>query len=170
MVGKPAYAFTLKGNEIDFVGNVDQATARSLLNIVLGAKAGASPMPGTERAGSGTNDPPHTSLREFLNAHDAKRIPEKIAAIGEFLTRNGAADFSKDDVLKQFRVAREAMPANFHRDINWAIATGWIAEDAQNAGRFYVTQSGKKAVDGKFSGEVTKNSGFRSVRRKRRRS
>ena len=167
--GKRGYDFTLKGEGIDFVGAVDQATARSLLNVVLGSKSISTVPSKTEHEKSRAVRPP-ISLREFLNAHGAKRIPEKIVAIGEYLTASGAADFSKDDVLTQFRMAREPMPGNFRRDFAWAIATAWIAEDVQNPGRFYVTQSGKQAVDESFSGEVTKNSGFRSVRRKRRRS
>ena len=168
--GKRVYAFTLKGEGIDFAGSVDQPTARSLLDVALGGKPLSSfELPKSESSTSKAGSPP-ISLREFMNAHSAKRIPEKIVAIGEFLTRKGTADFSKDDVLAHFRIAREAMPGNFRRDFNWAIATGWVAEDSQNPGRFYVTQSGKQAVDGKFSDDVTKNSGFRSVRRKRRRS
>ncbi|MGB7101895.1 MAG: hypothetical protein WBD95_24405, partial [Xanthobacteraceae bacterium] len=89
--------------------------------------------------------------------------------IAEYLTAGGATDFSKDDVLTQFRIAREAMPGNFRRDFSWAISTGWIAEDPHDPNRFYITQSGKRAVEGNFSKEVTKNSGFRSVRRRRRR-
>jgi hypothetical protein len=165
--GKRSYAFTLKGDGIDFAGAVDQFTARSLLNVVLGAKSSSShELPGVGRE-QGTASNPPISLREFLDGHGAKRIPEKIVVIGEYLTTNGAVDFTKDDVLSHFRIAREAMPGNFPRDFNWAIATGWVAEDVKNPGRFYVTQSGKQAVDGNFSREVTKNSRFRSVRRKR---
>jgi hypothetical protein len=166
------YGFTLRGEDIDFAGNVDQRTAKSILDFVLGGESTrlpAAPAPGAEAQRPGTVLT-RLSLREYLNVHTAKRIPEKITAIGEYLTTNGAADFSKDEVLAQFRIAREAMPGNFNRDFNWAIATGWIAEDGQNPGRFYVTQSGKQAVEGNFSGDLTKNSGIRAVRRKRRRS
>jgi hypothetical protein len=168
---KLGYVFTLKGEGIDFTGAVDQPIARSLLDVVL-ASGNSSP-PTNRRTDNETarvKNPPRQSLREFLSEHGTKRIPEKIVAIGEYLTTNGAADFSKNDVLTQFRIAREAMPGNFGRDFNWAIATGWIAEDAGTPGRFYVTKSGEQAVDRNFSSEVTKNSRFRSVRRKRRRT
>jgi hypothetical protein len=165
------YAFTLKGEGINFVGDVTQVIARTLLDVIL---KGGSPDPSdklSNRDGAtSANSLPRKSLREFLNDHEAKRIPEKIVTIGEYLTVNGAADFSKDEVLTQFRIAREAMPGNFRRDFSWAVATGWIAEDIAHHNRFYVTQSGKQAVSGNFSDEITKHSGFRSVRRKRRRS
>jgi len=167
---KRGYAFTLKGEGIDFSGDVTQVVARSLLDVIL--RSGSTDQSDKSIGGgaTSTNDLPRKSLREFLNDHRATRIPEKIVSIGEYLTANGAADFSKDEVLTQFRTAREAMPGNFRRDFSWAIATGWIAEDMANHNRFYVTQSGKQAVDSNFSNETTKNSGFRSVRRKRRRS
>ena len=168
---KLGFAFTLKGEGIDFKGDVNQATARALLNVALGGDASSTTGLHNARGEKVSSSKlPPTSLREFLNAREAKRIPEKIVAIAEYLTANGAADFSKDDVLTQFRVAREAMPGNFHRDFSWAIAAGWISEDSKNPGRFYTTQSGKNAVEKNFSREITKNSGVRSVRRKRRRS
>ncbi len=162
------YAFTLKGDGIDFAGHVNRSTARSLLDVVLGRTS--NPPRDPQAVKGQIRDVPKQSVREFLNDHGAKRIPEKIAAIGEYITAHGATDFSKDEVLTQFRVAREVMPANFRRDFSWAIATGWIAEDPDHPGRFYITQSGKQAVGGSFSSDVTKNSGFRSVRRRRRRS
>jgi hypothetical protein len=168
---KRGYAFTLKGDGMDFSREVDEPTARSLLNLALGGGVPASLAAAKGGSGSpGASTQAPTSLREFLNNHHAKRIPEKIVTIGEYLTSNGAADFSKDDVLTQFRVARELMPGNFRRDIIWTIANGWIAEDVKNSGRFYVTQAGKRAVEEKFSKEIKKKSGFRSVRRNRRRS
>lgn len=168
---KRSYVFTLKGEGIDFAGDVTQVVARSLLDVIL--KGGPTVSTDKLSLGDGaspSNNLPRKSLREFLNDHAAKRIPEKIVAIGEYLTANGAADFSKDEILTQFRIAREAMPGNFRRDFSWASATGWIAEDIADRNRFYVTQSGKLAVESNFSDEATRNSGFRSVRRKRRRS
>lgn len=168
---KRGYIFTLKGEGIDFAGDITHVTARSILDLILGnGLSGPSDRVLIRSEATPAKNLPRKSLREFLNEHGAKRIPEKIVAIGEYLTTNGATDFSKDEVLMQFRIAREAMPGNFPRDFSWAIATGWIAEDANNPARFYVTHSGKQAVERSFSGEVTKNSGFRTVRRKRRRS
>lgn len=160
------YAFTLKGAGIDFAGRVNQARARSMLDIAIGVKPAPIGKAEAEKPGYSL---PSESPREFLNSSGAKRLPEKIVAIGEFLSARGEADFSKDEVLREFRLAREAMPGNFSRDLRWAIATGWIAQDSEDPKRFYVTQSGKDALEAKFSGETTKNSGFRSLRRKRRR-
>ena len=127
MSAKRSYAFTLKGEGIDFTGHVSHGIARSLLDIVLGSEA-HDPRSDGPTAKRQANDPPKMSVREFLNDHGAQRIPEKIATIAEYLTAGGATDFSKDDVLTQFQIAREAMPGNFRRDFSWAISTGWIAE------------------------------------------
>jgi len=174
-MSKARYDFTLKGDDINFAGSVGTAVARSMLDLAMGVRTPStseseSDGVGKREKGREVVGAPEMSVREFLNAHNARRIPEKIAAIGEYLNSGGTEDFSRDDVLAQFRIAREAMPGNFRRDFNWAIATGWIAEDPKTLARFYVTQSGKQAVDANFSGEITKNSGFRTVRGKRRRA
>jgi hypothetical protein len=169
MVGEERlYAFSLKGAGMNFAREVDEPTARALLHIALGGPAAVQdeqtkPASNRREQKSGSQ-----SVREFLNEHQAKRNPEKIAAVGEYLASTGVSSFSKDDLLSQFRIARESMPRNFRRDLTWTVATGWIAEDPQNPGNFYVTQTGKNAVEGNFSAEIKKKSGFRSVRRRRR--
>ena len=111
---------------------------------------------------------PQGSLREFLDYVTATRNPEKIVAIAEYLSaRESKADVSKDEVLAQFRVARELVPANFSRDFAWALSIGWIAEDAHNMGRFYVTKTGKAAIQERFSREIKKKSGIKPARRRR---
>ena len=72
--------------------------------------------------------------------------------IGEYLIRNGTADFSKDEVLAQFRIAREVMPGNFRRDFSWAIATGWIAEDCPQSGSLLCNAVGQTGGRRKFFG------------------
>jgi hypothetical protein len=110
------------------------------------------------------------SLREFLTDADAKRMPDKIVTIGEYLmSQAGQEDFSGDDVRDRFRAAGEVAPANFSRDFKWTISNGWVAEDPKNPGRYYVTQTGRAAIQAKFSDEVKKKSGFKPVGRRRRR-
>ena len=162
------YAFSLKGTGMNFARQVDESTARALMHIALGGSAPAEDESAKSQPSRPTQVSGTRSVREFLNEHQAKRNPEKIAAVGEYLMSIGVSNFSKDDLLSQFRTARETMPRNFGRDLAWAIATGWIAEDPQSPGSFYVTQSGKLAVEANFSAEIKKKSGFRSVRGRRR--
>jgi hypothetical protein len=162
------YAFSLKGAGMNFAREVDESTARALMQIALGGPAVGEDEQTRPQSNGRKQGVSSQSVREFLNGHQAKRNPEKIATIGEYLASIGVSNFSKDDLLSQFRTARESMPRNFSRDLAWAVATGWIAEDPQSPGSFYVTQTGKIAVEANFSAEIKKKSGFRSVRRRRR--
>jgi hypothetical protein len=167
----PTYALTLIGEGMSITRDVDQPTARAIVDIVLGGRPSISPR--AEQGGPqvSQSDGKRMSLREFLNEADAKRMPDKIVTIGEYLiSQTGQEDFSGDDVRDRFRAAGEVTPANFSRDFKWTISNGWVAEDPKNAGRYYVTQTGKAAIQAKFSGDVRKNSGFKPVSRRRRKA
>lgn len=98
-----------------------------------------------------------TSLREFLDDHEATRNPDKITAIGAYVEQvEGKDGFTKEDVRLKFRSAGEAPPGNFGRDFTWAVQSGWIAEDPQHADTFFVTKKGRAAIDAKFSKDVQK--------------
>lgn len=99
------------------------------------------------------------SIREFLDFCDAKRVPDKITAIGKYLKRhNNQQDFDKKDMIANFENAAEPIPGNIARDIKWTLKAGWIALKNGSKDRYYVTNSGKTAVDQKFSKEVVKRS------------
>lgn len=100
---------------------------------------------------------PDTSIREFLDSCEAKRVPDKITAIGKYLKRhNKQMDFGKADMIANFENAAEPVPKNIARDIKWTLKAGWIALKNGSKDRYYVTNSGKTAVDQKFSKEVVK--------------
>jgi hypothetical protein len=170
---EPTYRFTLKGKGLDFANEVGLPIARQLLNVALGGQPPAwSHRPAVDQGGSAATEsdqlPLQHSLREFLDHVEARRNPEKIVAIGEYLTiHENRSDFSKDEVLSQFRVAREPVPGNFPRDFTWALSIGWIAEDAHNRGRFYVTKTGKAAIQERFSRAIKKKSVIKPARRRR---
>jgi hypothetical protein len=165
----PTYSLTLKGEGISVSREVDQAVARSILEIVLGGDpeaAATGEHPKSPGVKGGRN---RVSLREFLDGSEAKRMPDKIVTIGEYLiSQAGQEDFTGDDVRERFRAAGEVPPANFGRDFKWTISNGWVAEDPKKAGHYYVTQTGKTAIQGKFSGEIKKKSGFKPLGRRRR--
>jgi hypothetical protein len=174
------YAVTLKGEGLSLDRKVDVATARSVMNLLLGGTASAGRQMG-ER-GNTISVPPvqviqhderPLSLREYLDQVEAKRNPDKIVSIAEFLSfGEGQHDFTSEDLKGRFRTAGEAPPANFSRDFSWTIQNGWIAEDAQKPGVYYVTQRGKQAIEQRFSKEIKKKSSINrgSVRRKARKS
>lgn len=172
-VKSSSYNLTLKGEGISVSRDVDQSIARAIMELVLGGGAPVNSAVPTHRAPATQAHAQITrlSLREFLDQAAPNRNPDKIVAIGEYIIQHDQqSDFTKDDVKARFRNAGESPPANFPRDFTWAISNGWIAEDAHNAGRYYVTQKGKAAIAEKFSGEVKKRSGFKPTGRRRRRN
>lgn len=93
------------------------------------------------------------SIREFLEEIGSRSFHAKVAAVGRYMRdHEGQQDFSREEVKVRFRSAGEAMPGNFPRDFQKAIQSGWIAEDPQSRGRFYVTRRGDEAIDQRFEG------------------
>jgi len=100
---------------------------------------------------------PAISIRELLDKSNAKRTPDKIAAIGYYFeTHDNRLVFSKDDIVKAFESAAESVPKNIARDIKWAVRAAWIAPKIDQKGLYYVTHGGKQAVDRKFPKEILK--------------
>lgn len=100
---------------------------------------------------------PDTSIREFLDSCEAKRAPDKITAIGNYLKiHNHQPDFDKNDLISHFESAAEPVPKNITRDLKWTLKAGWIALKNGSKDRYYITNSGKTAVEQKFSKEVVK--------------
>jgi hypothetical protein len=153
------YSLKLEGQGISVSRDVGQDVARAILDIVMGGNARARP----GRTGSEPNDireergRPSLSLHECLENSGAKRNPDKIAVIGQYIIEHeGRRDFSRDDLKGRFREAGEAVPGNFPRDFSWALKNGWIAEDLENRGSYYVTKKGKEAIEERFSLEIRK--------------
>jgi hypothetical protein len=109
------------------------------------------------------------SLREYLQATVSDRgIHTKILAVGRYLRDHEKQDdFSREDIRGRFRSAGEPQPANFARDFQKAVRAGWIAEDHENRGRFYVTRTGDQEVDRRQGQGSTPVSPARARRRRR---
>lgn len=88
------------------------------------------------------------NARDAIDTCGAKTNPEKIVALGAYVLQDGGETFKVEDVKSQFRRARETVPGNFTRDLNAAISAGWIAEDDNVTGEYYLTSK----VDGIFNG------------------
>lgn len=100
---------------------------------------------------------PEMSIREFLDSCEAKRVPDKITAIGKYLKiHSNQLDFDKNNLISNFESAAEPVPKNITRDLKWTLKAGWIALKSGSKDRYYVTNSGKTAVEQKFSKEVVK--------------
>lgn len=169
-----SYSLRLEGNGISVTRDVGQATARVILDLILGGSVKAPHGNSAPDAPAPSDIPeersrPALSLREFLEASEAKRNPDKITVIGRYILQHeGRHDFKRDDLKGRFRDAGEGIPANFGRDFNWAVRNGWIAEDPHHRGSYYVTKKGAEAIESRFSSDVRKKTSQKKGSSKRR--
>jgi hypothetical protein len=158
------YTLSLQGKGMAVNRQISEAMARQIVNVVLGGSTpparGLSPRPTTTAS----------SLREFLDSTNAKGNVEKIVAIGEYVVEQlGQETFTRGDVKNRFRTAGERTPANLARDFGLAVSGGWIAEDPSSRGDYYVTQTGRDALQQGFTAKARRatSQGRRAKRRSR---
>lgn len=158
---------SIQGAGLKFERDIPDAVVLRILKLVLtgGGQIDDSPV-AEDRADNGTGAR-REALAEFYRRVAPKKNPQRLTVIAAYLqSRLGRSSFTHDDLRSQFRHVGESAPANLPRDFRDAIAEGWIAEDHDAPGQFYVTQSGLDAVDAAFSAEDAKRGG-RSRRRRR---
>lgn len=97
------------------------------------------------------------SAREALDLSGAKKNPEKIVALGQYVLQDGGDTFKVEDVKAQFRRARETAPANFSRDLSTAMKEGWIAQG--DGDEYYITNKIQGVFDGGFQFPKSTSSG-----------
>jgi hypothetical protein len=155
----PTYELSLTGEGISVTRRVTEGEARDIIGLVLGGEARPSPSAGRAPAASAVAG---QSIREFLNEVEATKNPEMIAAaVAHLMDTTGASSVPAGDIRGQFRAAGEPLPANFARDLRLSAASGWIAEDPAERGRYFITKTGRDAIALKFQGQ--------KIRRPRRR-
>jgi hypothetical protein len=163
------FRLSLEGDGISVKKDITEVMALQVLSVVLGG----SEQPVLKRSPSiGPTAAPSAgqrSLREFMDEVEARRNPEKIVAIGQFIVEQTGQDtFTREEVKGKFRSAGERTPANFSRDFAVVMAAGWIAEDP-GSGEFYVTNRGREALAQRFSAEARRPAlQARRARRRRR--
>lgn len=97
------------------------------------------------------------SVREFIDSVEAKRAPDKITAFAAFLrAHRGMEHFGRPDLVQCYEEAAERVPKNLSRDIQWALRSGWIAPKSGQKDTYFLTNSGTKAVEEKFSADVVR--------------
>jgi hypothetical protein len=137
------YTLSLKGEGITVERVVSADVARDIIAVVMGGEA--APMRGSTRPTTGI------ALREFIDSADAKKNPQIVTAIGLYLIdHEGQERFTRGQVKTKFSDAGEPMPSNIGRDVAVAKTSGWIAENPRN--EFYVTDTGRRAVEAAFEG------------------
>lgn len=174
-----SYELSLTGPGMTIKRTVGQDVALGVITLLMeGAPAAATtrsvPLsPGRAPVGltvSRTASPESHTVGEFLGEVEAKRNPDRIVAFGAYLEdAMGKRPFTRDDIRSQFSRAGEPMPANFGRDFGWAMANKWIAAAHGSKDEFFVTNTGRKALEAKFSDEFIKKT-RRPDRRRRGKS
>lgn len=165
-VKTPSYKLRLEGEGITLNRELTEEVALAVINVALGGAPTAAPSPRTGGAGGAAATPARASSGEtpgeFIESLSATTNGEKIVAFGAFLHDDrGQADFTREDIKAMFRAAHESPPANFPRDFRAALASNEIAEEGSTE-RYFVTKTGRKALENKFAAP-------RTTRRTRRR-
>jgi hypothetical protein len=157
-----ACKLTLTGPGMQIDKSIDLQTALMVMQVIFGGSAAPLQKTGSAADAAADNEAREfsqryraqkLSIREYLEDVSGKTIHAKITAIGRYMRdQENAPDFSREDIKIRFRSAGEVMPGNFPRDFQRSLQAGWIAEDPQVRGRFYVTRRGDEAIDQKFEG------------------
>ena len=158
---RPEFELSLSGEGIEVSRTISEAMASDIIAIVMGGAPALGRGVGTAPPRRSTRD--QTSVREYLDEAEAKKIPEIITVIGQFLMDRGQDRFARQDVKLMFPKAGEPMPSNFARDFALAVASGWIAEDQKN--EFYVTDGGRRAIEANFADQKIRRRPRRSPRK-----
>lgn len=162
------YSLSLRGDGIALDREIDESTALDVISLVMSSGGGTvidagggvvvrHNVPRPRRGGQ--------SLREYLDEVQAKRNPDKILAVGKYISNETGKNFTRDDVKSRFQTAAERVPGNYGRDFWWTMKNGWIAEATDARGEYYVTDTGDKALEAKFSDDVKKKTGITKGRR-----
>lgn len=101
------------------------------------------------------------SIKEFLLEHPPTNDIQRTLAIGYFLeTHVGMACFTKADLEKGYRDAREPTPSNISMNIKRCISHGHMmeAQEKTNSKTSYViTRSGEQFVAARYKNATTGN-------------
>jgi hypothetical protein len=157
----PTYKLSLKGKGITVDQDVPADVARDIIALIMGGGPQLRGPRATTPAASSPRSSAGVSIREFIDASGAKRNPQIVTAIGLYLMdHDGQERFTRTEVRNKFSQAGEPTPSNIGRDVALAVSSGWIAENPRN--QFYVTDTGRRAIEAQFEGQA--------IRRPRRRS
>lgn len=108
---------------------------------------------------------PRKSPREYLLDTGARTNTQKILALSDYVSKRDSVEvISILDVKSAFSKAGEPVPRNFSRDLKDAVQTGYISEDDNQAGHYFITNKGYEVLENSFE------KGQRAVRRRTKRS
>jgi len=175
---RTTYELRLKGGGISVERQVTEEQALRVISLVMGNNLGRSVGGGggpsqkatSSAAGAGASVG-HSTVGEYIEEVGARRNADKIAAIGAFLMDSHDMEtFTRDDVKGQFQNAGEAPPANFSRDFAVALSNKWLAQPHGVTGQYFVTKTGRTALERQFSMEGRRPAAKSTRRRPRKKA
>jgi hypothetical protein len=166
MSNESMYKVKIEGDGLAFEREISKEIAEKILILIFSGSnlvfptpkpAEVFPIATAEDTGEAHDNNSDLSVREFLDEHNAKRNPDIITAAALFLsTYESKQYFTREDILIAIEAAAEPSPKNFSRDLKWAIKIGWVAEKRGTKDTYYVTSTGKSAVNTSFPKELLK--------------
>lgn len=158
---------SIRGAGLTFDREIPDGLVLRVMNLVItGASDSESRQQTDDKRDLGSNGRKE-ALAEFYRRADPRKIPEKLTTIGSYFQQvMGRGSFTSDDLRGQFRSVNEPVPGNLPRDLKVALGEGWIAEEHDQTGQYFVTRSGLDAVEVGFSADGGRKGG-RARRRKR---
>jgi hypothetical protein len=150
-----AATVTIRGAGVAITREVDDATMSSIIALLFGGRESART--GAQRAQNYLNPEGRPlwdaslTLGEFLDEAGARTFSQKICAAGYYREKfEGQDSFDRDYIKAALVAAHESMPANLSRDLVSAASGKLIAAKPGEAGHYFVTTTGRKAVESQF--------------------
>lgn len=150
------YKITIEGPETKVSRAVDEEVANSILTQLLG---GGSPFTSTGQGTSTKNTregnkesessqtPNSVPVNEFMAGLNIDNNVDRIAAVALYLRDQlGQRSMNKDEIANWFQKSGQAAPKNLPRDIQSAVKKNLIAEDNNEGGQYFVTNTGENAL------------------------
>jgi hypothetical protein len=163
-----SYHLSVKGDGIQVSQDIDKDTALSVISLLLGGQVATRPNTVGVAVTPSHADQTQLTLGEFVEESGARSNVDKIVAIAVYKTRyDNVSDFSRQDMNTWFQEAGEPVPGNLPRDVSVARTARYIAPRGAGSTQFYVTTTGFKALDQKFSGEAKRPTAAPKRRRRR---
>lgn len=160
----PVSKLTIRGAGLVFDRDIPDHLVLRVMNLVLTGVSGSETRKQDDDTRDSGTDGRKESLAEFYRRAEPRKIPEKLATIGAYFQKVIEKDsFTLDDLRGQFRAVNEPVPGNLPRDLKVAQGAGWIAEEHDQRGEYFVTRTGLDAVEAGFS----RDTGRKPRRRKR---
>lgn len=155
----------VEGPGINFTHEIDSEKIPAIMAVCYGARSGGpSEVPSMTQKNTQTRPGQEESLREYVNRLNPQYEAQRILTFAGYIkSYRGQGLFDRNAIKSLYREAQEVVPANLGRDIANAIRKGWIADDREKPGSFYVTNTGEKLLG---SGELPRITRKRAKRSK----